>query len=98
SGLGLVRTFQSPREWKRLTVMDNMLIAAPQHGRDTAWRALIDRRGLARDELIDRSEARSILDRFKMLALRDEYAGNLSGGQKRLLEFARINIAKPRMA
>jgi ABC-type branched-subunit amino acid transport system ATPase component len=97
SSFGLARSFQSPREWKRLTVMDNMLIAAPQNGRDKAWRALFTRRKLAQAEEADRQHARVILDRFGLLELRDEYAGNLSGGQKRLVEFARIAIARPRM-
>jgi ABC-type branched-subunit amino acid transport system ATPase component len=97
SGHGLIRTFQSPREWARLTVMDNMLIAAKQEGRDKAWRALFTRPSLARAELVDRQKARDLLERFGLSRLRDEYAGNLSGGQKRLLEFSRIAMARPRM-
>lgn len=97
SRLGLIRTFQSAREWSRLTVMDNMLIAACHHGRDAIWRALFSRRTLARAEISDRAQARELLGRFGLLAVRDEYAGNLSGGQKRLLEFARIAIAGPQM-
>jgi ABC-type branched-subunit amino acid transport system ATPase component len=97
SRAGLLRTFQSPREWAGLTVMDNMLIAAPQHGRNAIWRALLTRRALASDEAADRARAREVLDEFNLVRLRDEYAGNLSGGQKRLLEFARISMARPRM-
>lgn len=97
SSFGLIRTFQSPREWARLTVMDNMLVAARQDGRDRAWRAIFTRRKLTKAEALDREEARKLLGQFQLLALRDEYAGNLSGGQKRLLEFARIAMARPRM-
>jgi ABC-type branched-subunit amino acid transport system ATPase component len=97
SRAGLMRTFQSPREWAGLTVMDNMLIAAPQRGRNVIWRALLTRRTLARDEAADRIHAREVLEEFNLTHLRDEYAGNLSGGQKRLLEFARISFARPRM-
>ena len=97
SRLGLIRTFQSAREWSRLTVMDNMLIAACHHGSDTIWRALFTRRTLSRIEISDRARARELLNRFGLFAMRDEYAGNLSGGQKRLLEFARIAIARPQM-
>lgn len=97
SRLGLMRTFQSPREWANLTVMENMLVAAPQHGRSVIWRALLARWALARDEAKDRARARQLLDEFGLIGLRDELAGNLSGGQKRLLEFARIMFARPQM-
>ena len=97
SRLGLMRTFQAAREWAGLTVMENMLVAAPQQGRDTVWRALVAPGQLRRAEQEDRLRAREILDQFGLLALRDELAGNLSGGQKRLLEFARIALARPHM-
>jgi len=97
SRLGLARTFQTAREWPRLTVMDNMLASAPQQGMDTIWRALFARRRLASKELADRQNARRLLTEFGLFDLRNELAGNLSGGQKRLLEFARIAIARPRM-
>jgi ABC-type branched-subunit amino acid transport system ATPase component len=94
---GLLRTFQTPREWAGLTVMDNMLIASEQNGREVAWRALLDRRHLRAAEETERRRARSLLDRFDLIHLRDDVAGSLSGGQKRLLEFARIAMRQPRM-
>lgn len=97
SGLGLMRTFQTPREWPRMTVMENMLLAAPVNGRDSLWRAYFQHRRLRQLEAADRVAARELLREFNLFDLRDEYAGNLSGGQKRLLEFARIAFAKPRM-
>jgi ABC-type branched-subunit amino acid transport system ATPase component len=95
--LGLIRTFQSPRVWAGMTVMDNMLVAAPQGARSSVWRALFARGGLKAAELKDRVAARELLAQFDLLRLKDEYAGSLSAGQKRLLEFARIAIARPRM-
>ena len=97
SRMGLIRTFQLPKEWPGLTVMENMLLAAPENGRDTIWRALLAGEQLRMAEYEDRARARAILEEFGLLALRDELAGTLSGGQKRLLEFARIAIARPRM-
>jgi ABC-type branched-subunit amino acid transport system ATPase component len=97
SRLGLMRTFQTPREWPHMTVMENMLLAAPVNGRDALWRAYLQHRRLRELETEDRVAARELLRRFNLFDLRDEYAGNLSGGQKRLLEFARIAFAKPRM-
>jgi ABC-type branched-subunit amino acid transport system ATPase component len=96
--LGLVRTFQLPREWPGLTVMENMLLAAPAGGRDSFLRALLRAGELRALEMEDRIKARAILEEFALLPLRDHLAGNLSGGQKRLLEFARIAMARPRMA
>jgi ABC-type branched-subunit amino acid transport system ATPase component len=94
---GLVRTFQAPREWAGLTVMDNMLLAADPKGRDKGWKALAMRTRLRRLEDDDRRRARELLERFELLALRDQMAGELSGGQKRLLEFARIAMRQPRL-
>lgn len=92
---GMIRTFQTPREWGGLTVMDNLLLAADQKGRNTVWRALFTRRALKAAEAADRVRARDILNRFGLGHMRDEFAGSLSGGQKRLLEFARIAMRQP---
>jgi ABC-type branched-subunit amino acid transport system ATPase component len=97
SSVGLMRTFQAVREWPALTVMENMLAAANQQGLDTAWRSLITRPKLRELEETHRVRARELLDQFGLTAMKDEYAGHLSGGQKRLLEFARIVMAKAKM-
>ena len=97
SRLGLIRTFQTPREWRGLTVMDNVLLARRQFRRESLWRCLTQARRLRREEEPDRTAARAILDRFGLAELRNTRAGSLSGGQKRLLEFARIAAAEPRL-
>jgi ABC-type branched-subunit amino acid transport system ATPase component len=97
SRMGLMRTFQTPREWPALTVMENMLLAAPPRGRDALWRAYLQHGKLKAAEREDRVQARQLLRDFTLFDLRDELAGNLSGGQKRLLEFARIAFAQPKM-
>ncbi|HKV45703.1 MAG TPA: ABC transporter ATP-binding protein [bacterium] len=97
SRLGMIRTFQLPKEWPGLTVMENMLLAAPEGGRDAVWRALLAPGPLRRAEHEDRARSRAILEEFGLIALRDHLAGDLSGGQKRLLEFARIALARPRL-
>ncbi len=94
---GLVRTFQASRVWPGLTVMENMLLAAPDAGRGAVWRAVCTPAQLRVAEEADRIQARAILDEVGLLPLKDEPAGNLSGGQKRLLEIARIFLARPRM-
>lgn len=92
---GLIRTFQSPREWPSLTVMDNVLLAMRRLDREPLGRSFLRARALGRAENQDREQARALLDRFGLLALRNVPAGRLSGGQKRLLEFARIAAAEP---
>jgi ABC-type branched-subunit amino acid transport system ATPase component len=97
SRLGLIRTFQTPREWRGLSVMDNVLLARCRFGRESMWRSLARSRRLRRDEEDDRVQARSILERFQLSDLKNDRAATLSGGQKRLLEFARIAAADPRL-
>jgi ABC-type branched-subunit amino acid transport system ATPase component len=94
---GLIRTFQTAREWESMSVMENMLVAAPAMGRDAAWRSLVMPGRISGAERADRVRAREILSDLALLQLRNQPAGELSGGQKRLLEFARIIMARPRM-
>lgn len=97
SQLGLKRTFQSPREWPELTVMENMLVALGDPDREGFWRTLVQYRKFRAMEAADVVKARELLDRFRLFDLRNELAGRLSGGQKRLLEFARITARRPRI-
>jgi ABC-type branched-subunit amino acid transport system ATPase component len=97
SHLGLLRTFQLAREWPALTVMENMLVAAIDGKRDALWRAVFTPGTLRRAQERDQVRAREILDIFGLLSVKDDPSRTLSGGQKRLLEFARLVIAKPRM-
>jgi ABC-type branched-subunit amino acid transport system ATPase component len=95
SKLGVVRTFQTPREWANLTTLENVLLATRDRSREAAWRAVFDRRALKLAEREDRVRARELLDRVGLLKVKNELAGNLSGGQKRLLEFAKVAFATP---
>lgn len=97
SQLGMMRTFQLPREWPAMTVLENMLVAAVNGRRDALWRAVLTPRSLARAQAADKERARDVLDSFGLLHLRNELARTLSGGQKRLLEFARLVMAGPKM-
>ena len=93
--LGLARTFQLARVWSRLTVMENMLVAAAPPSRAQIWRALMPAAGWRADEAHDRLRAREVLAEFQLLDLKDAPAERLSGGQRRLLEFGRIVMARP---
>jgi ABC-type branched-subunit amino acid transport system ATPase component len=98
SRLGLIRTFQTPREWPGLTVLENVLLARWDPERESLWRGLIGPRLSHRSaSKSDLSRAREILAEFGLDKLANERAGKLSGGQKRLVEFARIRMAEPQL-
>ena len=94
---GLLRSFQVSREWPRFTVMENMLVAALDQERAALWRAIFRPGPLKKAQQRDAARARELLDAYGLLAMRNQVASALSGGQKRLLEFARILMASPRM-
>jgi branched-chain amino acid transport system permease protein len=93
--LGLVRTFQLASEFKRLTVMENLIAAVPDQRGETFRGAFLGRRywGAEEIEAIERAEA--MLERFGLFALANSYAGELSGGQRRLVEIMRALMAEP---
>jgi len=93
SDVGLIRSFQTPREWKALTVIENVIAAARHEGQDALWRAFFNRGALAAFQEADLVRARTLLEQFGLTDIRNERAGNLSGGQKRLLAFAQIAMA-----
>lgn len=97
SRAGLVRTFQVAREWPKLTVLENVLAAAPAGKRENLLPALLGRRALRREEERLEARARELLTRLNLTHVRDEFAGRLSGGQKRLLEFARVAMVSPKI-
>jgi branched-chain amino acid transport system permease protein len=95
--LGLVRTFQLASEFKRLTVMENLLSAAPRNRGDTMRGALTGRRYWRNDEQAAIGRAAGILGRFGLTDLANSYAGDLSGGQRRLVEIMRALMTDPAM-
>ena len=92
---GLVRTFQVSSEFAALTVLENLLVAAPGQRGEALWQAALGKRYWRPQERATVERARQLLARFDMSAAEDEYAGNLSGGQKRLLELMRGLMANP---
>jgi ABC-type branched-subunit amino acid transport system ATPase component len=94
---GLVRTFQLPSEFARLTVLENLLVAAPHHRGDSLWGALRGKGYWMSDERRLVEQARGLLKRFGMSAKESDYAGTMSGGQKRLIEIMRALMLGPRL-
>ena len=95
--LGLVRTFQIPREMKLMTVLENlMLVPAGQRG-ERLWASWFTPWRVARQEREIEARALDALEFVKLSHLADELAANLSTGQKKLLELARTLMSDPRM-
>jgi branched-chain amino acid transport system ATP-binding protein len=94
---GLCRTFQISRELKLMTVLENVMLASPaQHG-ENLLKSWFLQKAVRKQEVELRDKALKSLESVSLLHLKDEYAGNLSGGQKRLLELARTMMASPTM-
>lgn len=94
---GLYRTFQIPQIPQRMTVSENMLLAPDKQHGEGMLNALLRWRQVLKQELDHLEKAIRLLELTGLAALRNEYAGNLSGGQKKLLALARILMAEPDM-
>jgi branched-chain amino acid transport system permease protein len=95
--LGLVRTFQLASEFKRLTVMENLLSAVPGNRGDSFRGAVLGKRYWRADEKAAIARAEGMLERFGLEGFANHYAGDLSGGQRRLVEIMRALMAEPGM-
>jgi branched-chain amino acid transport system ATP-binding protein len=87
--MGLVRTFQIPHEFSRMTTLENLMVVPPGQAGENVLNAWL-RWGLVRgQEAAVRKRAEEVLEFLQLTHVRDELAGNLSGGQKKLLELGR---------
>ena len=93
--LGLVRTFQLASEFKRLTVLENLLAVIPRQKGESFGGAVLGKRYWGAQERDAIERATVTLERFGLLSLADRYAGDLSGGQRRLVEIMRALMTEP---
>jgi branched-chain amino acid transport system ATP-binding protein len=93
----ICRTFQIPREFREMTVLENLMLIPPgqlgERLRYPWFRPTLVRQ----QEAKIRDKALEVLAAVRLIGLRDEYARNLSGGQKKLLELARTMMADPEL-
>lgn len=95
AGLGLSRTFQVPREFGKLTVLENLLVAAPDPREENMLTAWLGRKRMQTTTQRRTEQADTVLETLGILHVRDILASQLSGGQKKLLELARVLMQKP---
>ncbi len=96
SRAGMVRTFQLTKALSRMTVMENMRLGATAQPGENLLRALVPPLWRGREREIT-AKAEELLDRFRLLEKKDDFAGSLSGGQRKLLEMARALMTDPVM-
>ena len=95
--LGLVRTFQLTRIFAAMTIMENMMLAPLDQPGESLLGLITPGGGNRRSETAIRERAMALLAHFNLQDKAADYAGTLSGGQRKLLELARALMARPRM-
>ena len=93
---GMVRTFQLTKALSRMTVIDNMMLGAQGQAGENLLKSVFKPLWGRQEKEIE-AKAEELLARFKLLEKRDDYAGSLSGGQRKLLEMARALMVEPQM-
>ena len=94
---GMVRTFQVARTLSRLSVMENMLLAAQKQTGENFWRVWFQSHQVVVEERQLRQQALALLESVGLAHMANEYAGALSGGQRKLLEMARALMTQPKL-
>ncbi len=94
---GLVRTFQIPRELGGMTVLENLMLVPKGQEGENLWTTWFLPWRVSEQEDANFTKAEEVLHFLNLHPLRDEYALNLSGGQKKLLELGRTLMCNPKM-
>jgi len=94
---GLARTFQVPRPFPRMTVLENLMLVPPHQAGERFWNNWMRPGRVRREERGARERALEILELCDLAGHAGAVAGQLSGGQQKLLELARVLVAEPRL-
>ncbi|WP_282605172.1 ABC transporter ATP-binding protein [Pelagibius sp. Alg239-R121] len=94
---GIVRTFQIPHEFAKMTVLENLMVVPPEQPGERLFANWVSRGQVKRREHEVRDRAEDALDFLSIAHLGDEPAGNLSGGQKKLLELGRTMMTDAKL-
>ena len=93
--MGMIRTFQLTKVLAKLSVLENMRLGATDQRGERFLGGLLSVWKSQEKEITEKAEA--LLERFLLIKLRDDFAGTLSGGQRKLLEMARALMADPEL-
>lgn len=94
---GLVRTFQIARALSKLSVLENMLLAAQKQTGENFWHLQFQPHIVTKEEKQLEQQALAILESVGLAHKADDYAGGLSGGQRKLLEMGRALMTNPKL-
>ena len=94
---GLLRTFQIAHEFSSMTVRENLMMVPADQSGETLWNTWFGRKRIADEERALRAKADEVIEFLTIDHLKDEKAGNLSGGQKKLLELGRTMMVDARI-
>ncbi|MDA0366821.1 MAG: ABC transporter ATP-binding protein [Proteobacteria bacterium] len=92
---GLMRTFQIPAAFERMTLLDNLMVVPAGQSGENVLRSWFLWGRVTSEEVHVRQKAKEVLDFLGLTHVAGEYAGNLSGGQKKLLELGRTMMSDP---
>lgn len=92
---GLIRTFQDPRVWPYLTTLENVLVVGDAKSGYSGWAAILRHKKVTARQAANIRRAVDVLSAVELEHMRDRRARELSGGQARLLAFARLAMASP---
>ena len=96
-GKGLLRTFQIAHEFSSMTVRENLMMVPGAQSGENLWNACFRRGAVAAEEKRIREKADEVLEFLTITHLADQRAGNISGGQKKLLELGRTMMVDAKM-
>jgi len=93
----IYRTFQITREFSQMTVIENLMFVPEGQIGEKIWNTWFRPSAMRKQERAIQEKALEVLEFVELIDLKDEYAGSLSGGQKKLLELGKSLMADPKM-